>query len=92
MSLSQRSGSGLDGMPAENTSKPEIFLPENSAGSDGYELLEPPGSNNLAGVQPVDPSGKLVVKDAGTRYIDGAHWRAILEEVSGFGFPNMSAF
>lgn len=31
---------------------------------------------------PLDPPGKLVVKDEGTSYIDGAHWRAILEEVN----------
>jgi hypothetical protein len=31
---------------------------------------------------PLDPSSKLVVENTGTSYIDGAHWTAILEEVS----------
>ena len=66
----------------DEDSKPEILPPGNCAGNDGYELIEPPVSNGVAGIQPVDPSGKLVVKDAGTRYIDGAHWRAILEEIN----------
>ncbi|OJK02996.1 hypothetical protein ASPACDRAFT_23759 [Aspergillus aculeatus ATCC 16872] len=30
---------------------------------------------------PSDPPGKLVAQEAGTRYVDGAHWRAVLEEV-----------
>ncbi|PYI05747.1 C6 transcription factor [Aspergillus sclerotiicarbonarius CBS 121057] len=30
-----------------------------------------------------DPAGRLVVGEEGTRYIDGAHWSAILEEISG---------
>ncbi|RAL11369.1 putative C6 transcription factor [Aspergillus homomorphus CBS 101889] len=29
-----------------------------------------------------DPPGKLVAQEAETRYIDGAHWRAVLEEIS----------
>lgn len=32
---------------------------------------------------PLEPSSKLVVENAGTSYIDGAHWTAILEEISG---------
>ena len=32
------------------------------------------------GLAPVD-TGKLVVKNEGTSYIDSANWRAILEEV-----------
>ncbi|RAH44068.1 putative C6 transcription factor [Aspergillus brunneoviolaceus CBS 621.78] len=31
---------------------------------------------------PSDPPGKLVAQEAGTRYVDGAHWRAVLEEIS----------
>ncbi|PYI28666.1 Zn(II)2Cys6 transcription factor [Aspergillus indologenus CBS 114.80] len=31
---------------------------------------------------PSDPPGKLVAQETGTRYVDGAHWRAVLEEIS----------
>lgn len=30
----------------------------------------------------VDSPGRLFVEDVGTSYLDAAHWRAILEEVS----------
>ncbi|KAE8150537.1 putative fungal-specific transcription factor, partial [Aspergillus avenaceus] len=44
----------------------------------------PSASTNVeAKESPLDPSSKLIVKDAGTRYIDGAHWTAILEEING---------
>ncbi|KAF9893597.1 hypothetical protein FE257_010909 [Aspergillus nanangensis] len=33
---------------------------------------------------PFDPSSKLLVGEAGTSYIDGAHWSAILEEYNEF--------
>ncbi|RAK97862.1 putative C6 transcription factor [Aspergillus ibericus CBS 121593] len=42
--------------------------------SNGEEEASPSGS---------DPAGRLVVGEEGTRYIDGAHWSAILEEISG---------
>ncbi|PYH98171.1 C6 transcription factor [Aspergillus ellipticus CBS 707.79] len=35
------------------------------------------------GASPSELGGKLLVGEAGTRYIDGAHWSAILEEISG---------
>ncbi|PWY91241.1 hypothetical protein BO70DRAFT_307947 [Aspergillus heteromorphus CBS 117.55] len=34
------------------------------------------------GSSPSEVAGKLVVGETGTRYIDGSHWSAILEEVS----------
>jgi hypothetical protein len=46
---------------------------------DGYATPSP-GSGRDAALVPVD-TGTLVVKNEGTSYIDGANWRAILEEV-----------
>ncbi|KAL4891739.1 hypothetical protein BDV59DRAFT_194162 [Aspergillus ambiguus] len=35
------------------------------------------------GDAPLDPPSKLVIGETGTSYIDGAHWRSILEEIKG---------
>lgn len=44
----------------------------------------PPNVGTLAEKEttPLPHPGRLVVKDDGISYIDGAHWRAILDEVS----------
>ncbi|THC96452.1 hypothetical protein EYZ11_004043 [Aspergillus tanneri] len=53
---------------------------------DGSQvILDTPSSNSSweTKASSIDVSSKLVVKDAGTSYIDGAHWSAILEEING---------
>lgn len=46
--------------------------------------IGPPKTGSLAEKEttPLPRPGRLVVKDDGISYIDGAHWRAILDEVS----------
>lgn len=43
---------------------------------------KPDGSEPENEGSPPGVVGKLLVKDTGTSYIDSAHWKAILEEVS----------
>ena len=42
----------------------------------------PATSIEYSGTQSNENSGKLLVKEEGTSYIDGSHWRGIIEEVS----------
>lgn len=59
--------------PATSQRTDAGVIPRTSSTSTGFEPKE----------SPLDPSSKLVVENTGTSYIDGAHWTAILEEVSG---------
>lgn len=70
-------GKGDDG-PFDNT---EMSALQEDMAEDERNEFPTPESNNTTAKPPADPSGKLVVKDAGTSYIDGSHWKAILEEV-----------
>lgn len=51
---------------------------------DNQAMLDTPVSHESRETKnsPLDASSKLLVEDKGTSYIDGAHWSAILEEVS----------
>ncbi|CAG8898049.1 unnamed protein product [Penicillium egyptiacum] len=70
MSLAQKQRSG-----------PDIdFNAVQPKNRDGYATPSPGSSDRDAALVPVD-TGTLVVKNEGTSYIDGANWRAILEEV-----------
>ncbi|KAJ6187256.1 hypothetical protein N7519_002164 [Penicillium mononematosum] len=62
-------------------SEPDIdFNAVQPKNRDGYAAPSP-GSDRDAALVPGD-TGTLVVKNEGTSYIDGANWRAILEEIS----------
>ncbi|KAI9039032.1 putative C6 transcription factor [Aspergillus affinis] len=59
---------------------------ENGSSQDGNQaMLETPVSHESLETKnsPSGASSKLLVKDTGTSYIDGAHWSAILEEING---------
>ncbi|PYH42674.1 putative C6 transcription factor [Aspergillus saccharolyticus JOP 1030-1] len=58
---------------------------ENGTNGDQHTPSSGPGSRSRTLTpedSPSDPPGKLVAQEAETRYIDGAHWRAVLEEIS----------
>ncbi|PLB45462.1 hypothetical protein P170DRAFT_512152 [Aspergillus steynii IBT 23096] len=52
---------------------------------DNQAMLDTPVSHDSVETKnsSIDASSKLLVKDTGTSYIDGAHWSAILEEING---------
>lgn len=62
-------------------SDPDIdFNAVQSENRDASATRSPGIPDPDAALTPAD-TGKLFVKDDGTSYIDGANWRAILEEV-----------
>ncbi|QQK41500.1 C6 transcription factor, putative [Penicillium digitatum] len=63
-------------------SDPEIeFKAMKSENRDASVIRSPGRSDRDAALTPAD-TGKLFVKDEGTSYVDGANWRAILEEIN----------
>ncbi|KAL2863552.1 putative C6 transcription factor [Aspergillus lucknowensis] len=77
----------------EGQNRDPSALPQSPPGSDPrgqsqqQSARSPPNaeeteatSENSPGSQP----GRLLVNDTGTKYIDGAHWKAILEEINEF--------
>ena len=71
----QDQDSGVTAAPVEQQSS--------SPQDDNQAMLDTPVSHESRETKnsPLDASSKLLVKDTGTSYIDGAHWSAILEEV-----------
>ncbi|KAL3477967.1 fungal-specific transcription factor domain-containing protein [Aspergillus californicus] len=66
-----------------------LSAPEVGSGAQSMLLTPPspqqPGDTEIkSGDSPPGQSGKVVVKETGTSYIDSAHWKAILAEINEF--------
>lgn len=66
-----------------DVSSERLHVSPQSSGHAGAQTTSPSSvAAPDAKGSPLDPSSKLVVGETGMSYIDGAHWSAILEEVS----------
>ncbi|KAH8423065.1 putative C6 transcription factor [Aspergillus melleus] len=83
LSLTQKKK--LDETHGSDESELPVGQEDISPQDDSQVMLETPVSHESFETKnsPIDASSKLLVKDTGTSYIDGAHWSAILEEING---------